>query len=141
DQLHATGQELWYGRLEDNHDNIRAALAWALQARAIEQGLRIVGALYWFWWLRGYWSEGREWSLQFISQPEAQARTYARAQGVGAAGYFTAELGDPGASEAYFRECIAIGRELGDAGKPLVGLWQICAAYNYLSFAQIDGDM
>ena len=53
--------------LAAEHDNLRAALQWAKgQARAgrcaesIEIGLRIAGALWRFWMVRGYFSEGRE---------------------------------------------------------------------------------
>lgn len=33
-ELHAAEQRLWYRRLENDHDNLRAALTWALQTRA-----------------------------------------------------------------------------------------------------------
>jgi predicted ATPase/DNA-binding SARP family transcriptional activator len=139
-QLHAAEQKLWYSRLEDDHDNLRAALAWALQDRAIEKGMRIVGALRWFWWIRGYWSEGREWAVQFISQPEGQARTYVRGQAIGAAGDFLYELGDLVAGEAHLRESMSIGRELGDAGKTLVGLGIFNAAYIAWAYQRQDLD-
>jgi tetratricopeptide (TPR) repeat protein len=67
--------------------------------------------------------------VQFISQPEAQARTYARGQAVGVAGDFTYELGHLAKGENYLHESIEIGRELGEPGKTLVGLWQIGIAY------------
>src|SRR5690242_7290909 len=67
----------WLGRLEEEHDNFRAALEWCFKAgerEATEQayqsnidnrkstiaevGLRLTGALSRFWDIRGYLSEG-----------------------------------------------------------------------------------
>ena len=51
-------QQLWLNWLESEHDNLRAALAWALESRQIEEGLRIASALTLFWEIRGYVREG-----------------------------------------------------------------------------------
>jgi predicted ATPase len=49
----------WLDRLEREHDNLRAALAWYAQ-RCAETGLRLAGHLAHFWALRGYVTEGRQ---------------------------------------------------------------------------------
>ncbi len=54
----------WLERLAQNQDNLRAALGWsrrAAEASARELGLRLAGALGWFWNLRGEVSEGLDW--------------------------------------------------------------------------------
>lgn len=47
-------------RLEAEHDNLRAAIDWCRASGDVETSIRLVAALYWFWLLRGYASEGRE---------------------------------------------------------------------------------
>jgi predicted ATPase/class 3 adenylate cyclase len=47
----------WAGRLEAEHDNLRAALD-DLQARDSVQYLRLAGALGWFWMARSHFAEG-----------------------------------------------------------------------------------
>jgi predicted ATPase len=68
-------QSEWLNRLEDEHDNLRAALRWARQPGEVEEGgeeqgksaiyrvevgLRIAAAILQFWITRGYFTEGRE---------------------------------------------------------------------------------
>ncbi|MGV9773017.1 AfsR/SARP family transcriptional regulator [Streptosporangium sp. NPDC003464] len=40
------------------HDNLSAALRWTVEATRTDLALRLVGALGWYWWLRGYRVEG-----------------------------------------------------------------------------------
>ncbi len=56
----ASDQVVGLERTETEHDNLRAALMWSLEDGGAEEGLRLAGALGWFWHTRGYWSEGRE---------------------------------------------------------------------------------
>jgi non-specific serine/threonine protein kinase len=53
----------WLDRLEVEHDNLRAALEWSLANpnQGGETALRIAAALGRFWWIRGYFGEGRRW--------------------------------------------------------------------------------
>jgi predicted ATPase/class 3 adenylate cyclase len=48
-------------RLDDDHDNLRAALAWALERPGGDLAWRLTGALWLLWFVRGYWAEGRRW--------------------------------------------------------------------------------
>src|SRR5215217_5887612 len=60
-ELKGPDQLEWLQRLEAEHDNMRAALSWALGQEQVELGLRLTGTLWRFWWMRGYDSEGRRW--------------------------------------------------------------------------------
>ena len=57
-----TGSEepAWLARLDAEHDNLRAAFAWAMERSEVETGLRLAGALFWFWFTRQA-AEGHDW--------------------------------------------------------------------------------
>jgi predicted ATPase/DNA-binding SARP family transcriptional activator len=61
--LRSPGQLTWLKRLEAEHDNLRAALAWAVERPEPDShlGLAAAAALAWFWYIRGHWSEGNDW--------------------------------------------------------------------------------
>ena len=58
-ELRGAQQVLWLNRLEAEHDNFRTALGWTLENGEVEIGLRLVGALWRFWMVRGRFTEGQ----------------------------------------------------------------------------------
>jgi tetratricopeptide (TPR) repeat protein len=54
-------QRQWLDVLEQEHDNLRAALHWLLAGGHTGSGLRLAAALWRFWWLRGHIGEGQKW--------------------------------------------------------------------------------
>jgi len=56
-KIQGHGQVAWFDRMEQEHDNVRAALDWSLHNN-LEPGMRIASALTWFWQLRGHAVEG-----------------------------------------------------------------------------------
>jgi predicted ATPase len=123
-ELNGDEQEFWLGRLEDEYDNIRAALRWAPE-HAPELGLRLAGALWLFWEIRGYLSETRHMLSELLSQPRTLAHTIERAKALHTAGNLADTQGVHEAALDYYNESLAIYRELGDrrgAARPLNGL-------------------
>ncbi|MFN8637813.1 MAG: tetratricopeptide repeat protein [Chloroflexota bacterium] len=119
----------WLDRLEAEHDNIRAALAWSESALAAtaaiahedaQRGLRLVGALFGFWYLRGHVREGRAWMARLLpadgSAPTASTalRTAAGARAHFAAGWLALFQGDYAAARPHYEASVAIWRSLGD---------------------------
>jgi tetratricopeptide (TPR) repeat protein len=101
-------------RLEVEHDNLRAALAWSGAQGEGEVGLRLGEAVRWLWEMRGYWTEGREQLARLLALPGAQARTAVRAKALYGAGLLAWLQGDSGAARALYEESLTIFRELGD---------------------------
>ncbi|MDQ4126390.1 MAG: LuxR C-terminal-related transcriptional regulator [Actinomycetota bacterium] len=111
-ELRRTRQAEWLERLETEHDNLRAALSWALERREAELGLRLGAALGEFWSLRGYLSEGRRWLEAVLKSGGAPAA--ARAKVLARLGRITWGQGDYERSVALQEEGLALYRRLGD---------------------------
>src|SRR5215217_6048991 len=71
-ELRGAGQVAWIGRLETELPNLRAVLDWSLAGGDGETGLRLAGALYWFWWFRNHVAEGR---TLVRARPRGRTRT------------------------------------------------------------------
>jgi predicted ATPase len=69
--LRRHGQVLWLDRLGREHNNLQAALRWALDSSAVEAALRLAVALCEFWRTRCYDSEARGWLEEALTQPDA----------------------------------------------------------------------
>ncbi len=69
-ELRGAEQAVWLDRLEAEHDNLRAALRWAMDNKAIDTALGLGGALWRFWYLRGHLSEGRRWMEAALAASE-----------------------------------------------------------------------
>ena len=114
--LRAATQLSWLARLDLEHDNLRAALKWASGSGALEAGLRLAGSLARFWYLRGFWKEGREWLRLLLAQPApqpplTQSLAWARARALAGAGW----LADADGSEIpLYRESLLLCRQVGD---------------------------
>jgi predicted ATPase len=78
--LEGPQQPVWLERLEEEHDNIRAALSWSLgQSQDAELTLRMGAALGEFWYLRGHFGEGRRWLEEALAK-SGRTPTAARAR-------------------------------------------------------------
>lgn len=67
--LRGAESSIWLERIEEDHDNMRAALAFALHRGDLETALRLAGALARYWLVRGQLSEGRRWLAAALAQP------------------------------------------------------------------------
>jgi predicted ATPase/class 3 adenylate cyclase len=65
----------WMDRLEEEHDNLRAALRWAIDGKQVGVALAICGGIGEFWIRRGHHTEGREWLAQSLSLPPEPENT------------------------------------------------------------------
>lgn len=107
-------QPVWLLRLESEHDNLRVALGRALTDGKIEAGLRLAAALERFWYLRGYWSEGRAWLARMLRAAETTRPSLTRGRALLAAGELAHFQSDYAAAAAAFAASKVIFQELGD---------------------------
>jgi predicted ATPase/class 3 adenylate cyclase len=68
-ELRGPGQAAALRRLESEHSNLRAAIAWACAQGSAELALRLAAFLWRFWWVRGLLSEGRRWLSEVLALP------------------------------------------------------------------------
>jgi len=113
-KLKGAEQSQWLQRLEEEHENLRAALEWSLVEAGSKGGLRLCGALQRFWWTRGHLTEGRQWCARLLGKAGAEERTQERAEVLNAAGVLAYHQGDYPAARVLHEESLAIRRELGD---------------------------
>jgi predicted ATPase/transcriptional regulator with XRE-family HTH domain len=118
--LRGPDQADWLDRLEREHDNLRAAQRWAAEAEDGETALRLVGALGWFWFRRGYLTEGREQITRALNSAGPE-RTPARAMALYWAGRSAWRQGDHTEARMLHDESLAIFDEHKDRrGRALV---------------------
>src|SRR6266571_7626136 len=71
-ELGGQQQAEWLERLEREHENLRAAMQWSLEAgedgHSREMALQLGGALRRFWIVHGHWSEGRNFLERALAE-------------------------------------------------------------------------
>ncbi len=106
-------QGTWLERLEREHDNLRAALGWALERGEETVGLRLAAALGQFWEVRGHLGEGQGWLERALSRwPEAPAP--ARSGALSAAGSLAYVRGEYERAATLLEESLSVRRALED---------------------------
>ncbi len=112
--LRGPQQSVWLARLEADHGNLRAALEWSRNgSEDRDQLLRLAGALWRFWNVRGYLSEGREW-LQAALEGSSDAPAALRAKAVFGAGVLAFWQRDNIRAGPLIEQALALTRDLND---------------------------
>ena len=105
-------QAAWLKRLQADHDNLRAALGWSLAGEP-EVGLRLAGALWRFWEICGYFTEGRGWLEQALAGSGGAPAL--RAKALTGASTMAFCQGDYQQATALHGQALLLFRRLGDA--------------------------
>jgi predicted ATPase/class 3 adenylate cyclase len=119
----------WLNALQMEHDNLRAALRWAIDNDEGGIGLRLAAALWRFWHLGGHLSEGRLWLSAVLSLPSATSPTLERARALAAAGGLAYWQHDAPVVRTSYEEALAISRELDERGEIAEGTYNLAFAY------------
>ena len=113
-RLFGPEQDAWFARLETEHSNLRIALEWLAAQEDAAQGLRLAGALWRFWEVRGHLAEGRSWLSEMLrlAGPDAEAAARAKALlGTAVCAYY---LRDFAAAAAQLSASLELFRAVGD---------------------------
>ncbi len=112
--LYGAEQGRWLDRLEREHDNLRAVLAWAMEQAAekqrIETALRLAGALERFWAAHGHLHEGLNFLERVLASNEGVASDV-RARALNCAGWLALRQGEYEQAEAFCEEGLKLYRE------------------------------
>jgi predicted ATPase/DNA-binding CsgD family transcriptional regulator len=118
----------WLVRLDDEYDNLRAALGWCAVADPT-LGLKIAAGLWQFWRIRLDLSEGRQWLDRFLAA--APAPSVVRIQALAGAGGLAHWQLDTAVAQARYEEAVELARALGEQallGRTLRELGTVLAA-------------
>jgi predicted ATPase len=107
-----TGGSEWLDRIEDELDNLRAALERFASCGDSESELRLAGAASEFWCARQHVSEGRRYLERALAPPVNPTR--ARAKALTAAAHMARDTGDAAAARARAEEGLSLHRASGD---------------------------
>lgn len=115
---HVMGPEsaAWLDRYEREHDNFRAAIAWAIAHDPGVLGLRLPEAVWRFWQIRGHYAEGRNW-LQRALAAAPDAASALRALALEGLANFAWKQGQLLVAASAYEEALATWRAEGDRGR------------------------
>lgn len=118
--------EAWLGGLEDEDENIRAAVLWAERAYDSDVALRLLSTLWPYWYKRNRFQQGLDLARLAlgIEEPSApdEAHRLLRAKVLNDAGNLAYNMADMPAAERFHREALGIRTELGETGL-MAGSW------------------
>lgn len=114
EQLTGPDPTSWLDALADDHGNLGRALETAVEEGDTQTALRLGGALWRFWLVRGHLREGRDWLERLAALPEAPGHPELFARVLQGLGTLANNLGDNQCSLQRLEESLALYRELGD---------------------------
>lgn len=107
-------QVRWFKLLQAENDNFQAMVDWSAESSQAEYALRLVGALWFFWWSQSSSSQGLDLALKALAFPSSdQLRVY-RARAHNTAGVLQWVLGDNVSARQSLEEALSLLRTSDD---------------------------
>jgi tetratricopeptide (TPR) repeat protein len=135
-RLAGEDQRRWIERLEREHDNLRSALAWAVEAPEPEVALGLGFHLWRFWQKRGHLVEARRRLDEIAAMPWANADPVAHARLLEALGGIAYWQGDFVAAIPAYQASLDLWRGLGDRSEIANALYNLAFTYSIDANAQ-----
>jgi predicted ATPase/DNA-binding SARP family transcriptional activator len=108
-ELFGENQAEWFARLQDDHANVRAAIAYALATDRGEEALALAAALRHFWWVRAHYGVGQR-LLEESLAAATDAGSALRERALTGVGILAAEQGDFDAAADAFEQALVLAR-------------------------------
>src|SRR5439155_2200641 len=105
-------QIAWFDRLEDEHDNLRGALAFALDSDDPSSALRLAVGVRRFWQIHGYLVEGRQ-ALESALAATPGEPSELRANALNMSGILAGEQGEFDAARVSFKAALGDAHAVG----------------------------
>jgi predicted ATPase/DNA-binding SARP family transcriptional activator len=114
-ELRGANQGIWLVRMEQEHNDLRAALGWALEGDPEHRllGLQLAVALGHFWYTDGHFIEGYRWLDRAYRQSGIGASPAVQAKALYSIGWLLHAQGDQ-RPVSFFEDSLALYRQLGD---------------------------
>ena len=129
------GQRAWLTAIDREHDNLRAALEWAVANDDAATALTIAGGTSWPHWLAGMAIEGKRWlDLAFMCEGASEVDEQTRALALTGRGLLDFLAGDTERSDDDLAAALEIFERLGDAES------RVLAHSFYAELANARGD-
>jgi len=113
-ELYGPKRKEWLDRLEEDHDNFRAALEWAIAAGKAQQAMRLSGLFWRFWQMRGHIHEGRARLKAVLAMPDSRQFDEERLMALEAAGGLAYWQADMIIAQGFYDESLELTRRVGD---------------------------
>ena len=122
-ELMGPDQRDWFLRLEREHDNLRAALWWLSSRGEYVPALGMATALGYFWWVRGYYAEGRRLLQELVEHtPGGATDPGARALALSWLGVLLLFQADTSRARTVLEDALATARSADDPRSVTVSL-------------------
>ncbi len=124
-------QVVWFERLDRDHENLKAALTWAMEHDRIESAARIANGLWWFWGARGHVDTALSHVRALLAREDLSVEL--RTGLLTGAAYLEFEGGDIEASLPAGEESVELARTLDDPATLSLALiyWANTASHNF----------
>lgn len=109
-------QLAWLARLEEEHDNLRAALPQSRERGDARSAIRLAASLWRFWWLHGHVSEGRLHLEATLAMDHSSVAPQLLAAALDGAGILEETQGHYDVAAALHEQALALSRTMEDSG-------------------------
>ena len=137
-EVYSSKSQQWLTWFERELDNIRATLHWSLATpQGIQIGVGLIFMLFWFWYRRGYFTEGQQWAEKFLAVPAVQNSPPMRALALASSGMMALWQGQQETALGKLQETLAIQQQLED--DRMVAASQMANGIAFINMGR-DGD-